>query len=183
MLNRSIIIKLCVLISIFSPTTLAKSWKGVTPLRSTAQDVAHLSQVCAQTETRCQFTLEDQEVMIIFSGSKIGDLECPRVPTRTVLAIIVRFSQPRKLREFQIPKRQAKTFDPSSPPKRGYKTYYYLQEGFMINTYRGQVIGLVYIAEQKDIQLCPEYYADPKAFVEVGLFPEDLFLRISQGFR
>jgi len=65
----------------------------------------------------------------------------------------------------------------SDKPKRSihlhpeYKTYYYLREGFMINTYRGQVIGLVYIAEQKDIQLCPEYYADPKAFVEVGLFP------------
>ena len=56
-------------------------------------------------------------------------------------------------------------------------------ESTVHQSYRGQMIGLVYIAEQKDIQLCPEYYADPKAFVEVGLFPEDLFLRISQGFR
>lgn len=41
----------------------------------------------------------------------------------------------------------------------------------MINTYKGQMIGLVYIAAQKDIYLCPEYCEDPKAFVEVGLIP------------
>ena len=53
----------------------------------------------------------------------------------------------------------------------GYKTYYYANEGFLINSYKGQVVGLVYVAAQKDIHLCPEYYADPKGFVEVGLVP------------
>ena len=131
-----------------TPDTLARSWREITPLRSTAQDVAKLSQQCEQAETRCQFTLEDQEAMIIFSGSKIkiGSLECERVPKRTVLAVIIRFGRPKKLQEFKIKNKRSRVFDPSSPPKRGYKTYYYVQDGFMINTYKGQVVGLVYVA-------------------------------------
>ena len=138
-------------------------------MRSTAQDAAKLSQACEGAETRCQFTLEDQEVMIIFSGSKTGALECQQVPKQTVLAVIIKFNRPRKLKDFQIKNKRSQVFDPSSPPKQGYKTYYYVQDGFMINTYKGQVVGLVYIASQKDIHLCPEYYQDPKAFVAVGL--------------
>lgn len=162
---------LVLVLTAVTPDALAKSWRQITPLRSTAQDVATLSQGCEETETRCQFTLEDQEVMIVFSGSKIGALECKQVPKRTVLAVILRFSRPRRLREFQLKNKQFRVFDPSSPPKLGYKTCYYAQDGFMINSYKGKVIGLVYIAAQKDIHLCPEYYEDPKAFVEVGLIP------------
>jgi hypothetical protein len=109
--------------------------------------------------------------MVVFSGSKIGALECERIPIRTVLAVIVKFNRPKNLKDFQIKKKHFRAFDPSSPPKRGYKTYYYVEDGFMINTYKGKVIALVYIAAQKDIHLCPEYYLDPKAFVEVGLDP------------
>lgn len=152
-----------------TPNTLAKSWREIMPLRSTAKDVTKLSQGCKETETRCQFTIEDQEVMIIFSGSKIGDLECKQVPKGTVLAVIIKFSRPKRLREFQLKNRRFKIFDPSTPPNMGYKTYYYAKDGFMINTFKGQVIGLVYIAAQNDVHLCPEYYEDPKAFVAVGL--------------
>jgi hypothetical protein len=154
-----------------TPDTFARTWREITPLRSTAQDVVKLSQECEKAETRCQFTVEDQEVMVVFSGSKIGALECERVPNRTVLAVIVKFNHPRNLQDFKIKKKRFKIFDPSSPPNRGYKTYYYVEDGFMINTYKGKVIGLVYIAAEKDFYLCPEYYHDPKAFVEVGLVP------------
>ena len=149
----------------------ARGWRGITPLRSTAEDVNKLSQSCKETETRCQFTLEDQEVMVVFSGSKIGFLECEQVPKRTVLAVIIKFSRPRRLRDFQLKNKKFNVFDPSHPPNLGYKTYYYANEGFLINSYKGRVIGLVYVAAQKDIHLCPEYYADPKGFVEVGLVP------------
>lgn len=166
-----ITLALLLLLAARTPYALAKSWRQITPLRSTAQDVAMLFKACEETETRCQFTLEDQEVMIVFSGSKIGTLECKRVPKQTVLAVIIRFSRPRTLREFQLKNKHFKVFDPSSPPKQGYKTYYYEREGFMINSYKGKAIGLVYVAAQKDIHLCPEYYEDPKAFVEIGLIP------------
>ena len=151
--------------------TLAKSWRQITPLRSTVEHVTKLSDSCKETDTRCQFTLGDQEVMIIFSGSKIGFLECARVPKGTVLAVIVRFARPRRLQDFLLKQKKFKVFDPSHPPDMGYKTYYYERDGFLINSYKGQAIGLVFIAAQKDVHLCPEYYKDPKGFVELSLVP------------
>jgi hypothetical protein len=171
MSKRVSIFGLLTLLTALPLETLAKSWQEITPLRSNAQDVAKLWQACEHAETRCQFTWDDQDVMIVFSGSKIGALECPQVPKRTVLAVIVKFSRPKNLRKLQIKDKRVKVFDPSSPPKRGYKTYYDARDGFMLTTYKGRVISLAYIAAQKDIHLCPEYYRDPKAFVEVGLVP------------
>lgn len=159
------------LLFVAAPDTGAKPWRQITPLHSTAEDVATMAQACEKEETRCQFTLEDQEVMIILSGNTLGVLECKRVPKQTVLAVIIRLKTPKKLREFQVKNKRFKTFDPSSPPGTGYRAYYDAQDGFLINTYKGQVIGLVYLATQKDAHLCPEYYKDPKAFVAVGLLP------------
>jgi hypothetical protein len=104
--------------------------------------VAKLSQACEQAETRCQFTLEDQDVMIVFSGSKIGALECERVPKRTVLAIIVKFSRPKNLQEYKITHKQFKVFDASSPPKRGNKTYYYVEYWVQPSVSRTQTLNL-----------------------------------------
>ena len=162
MTRLSITFLLLLLLTGETHDTLAKSWRQITPLRSSADDVTKIFESCKETETRCQFTLEDQEVMIVFSGNKIGDLECELVPKGTVLAVIIKFSRPRGLREFPLKNKKFKVFDPSNPPHMGYKTYYYAKEGFLINTYKGQVIGLVYVAAQKDIHLCPEYYRDPK---------------------
>jgi hypothetical protein len=170
MSNRVIRIGLLLLLAVGTPDSLARSWRDITPLRSTAKDLAKLSPACEEAETGCQFALADQEVLVVFSGSRIGALECERVPKHTVLAVFVKFNRPKKLQDFQLRGKRFSVFDPSSPPKRGYKTYYYVEVGFMINTYKGRVIGLVYIARQKDIHLCPEYYEDPKAFVAVGLF-------------
>ena len=158
--------------------TCAKSWRQITPAHSTAKEVVTRFQACQKAETRCQFTLEDHEVMIIFSGRAIGlsgittDVaECEQVPKQTVLAVIITYNAPKRLRGFQVNNKHFRAFDPSSPPGAGFKTYYDAEDGFMINTYKGRVVGLVYVAAQRDIHLCPEYYADPKAFVEVGLFP------------
>jgi len=155
--------------AIIAPSeVLAKSWKGITPLHSKSRDVVEQFVACDKTETRCQFTLDNDEVMIVFSGSRIGVLECPRVPKGTVLAITVKFGSPKSLKEIKPKNKRFRVFDPSSSANHGYKTYYY---GFMINTFKGKVIGVVYIAEQKDVHLCAPYYEDPKAFVAVGLLP------------
>jgi len=43
-----------------------------------------------------------------------------------------------------------------SKADRGYTTYYYVEDDLKLPI-KGKVIGLVYIAAQKDIYLCPEY--------------------------
>ena len=156
---------------IAAPFSHGKSWRKITPMHSTRRDVAKIWKECEKAVTRCQFMVEGQEVMVIFSGSDIGLLDCEEVPKQTVLAITIRFKAPKKLHEFKVENSRFKTFDPSSPTGAGYKTYFDMKDGFMVNTFQGQVIGLVYIATEKDTHLCPEYYEDPKAFVEVGLVP------------
>jgi hypothetical protein len=56
------------------------------------------------------------------------------------------------------------------PPNYGYKGYY-RPNRFIISSFKGRVVTIVYIAEQKDLHRCPEYYEDPKGFVEVGINP------------
>lgn len=157
------------LVTTASSNAFAKSWWNITPLHSTAEDVRKLFPDCGDTKTRCQFRLEDQDVMVIFSGSTIGVLECNRVPKGMVLAVIVKFRSPRKLQDFKLQRARFTTFDPSEPPKHGYKAYHYRREGLIINTYEGKAIALVDLAVENDIPLCPEYYDDPKAFVAIGL--------------
>jgi hypothetical protein len=74
----------------------------------------------------------------------------------------------RKLQDFKLPRERFTTFNPSARSQRGYKAYYYCRAGFIISTYEGKVIGLAYLAAEKDFSLCPEYYDDPKAFVAIG---------------
>lgn len=150
---------------------MSKPWEGITPLHSSARDVARFSEECRNETTRCQFVFKNSEVMVVFSGSKIGDAECVKIPKQTVLAIIVKFDKPKKLETVKLKNKHFTEFDPSYPAGRGYKTLYYSRDGFMINTYNGEAIGLVYIAVQTDVHLCPEYYEDPKGFVELGLVP------------
>ena len=90
------------LLLIARPADMAKLWRGITPLQSTAKDAVKQWPECKETETRCQFTVEDQQVMIIFSGSKIGDGECPQVPKGTVLAVEIAFTRPANLKNFGL---------------------------------------------------------------------------------
>jgi hypothetical protein len=84
---------------------------------------------------------------------------------------VVKFNRPQNLKNFLIKTEPATVFDRSSPPDQGYKTYYYKKAGFLVNTYKDHVVGLVYIASEDDMHRCPQYYSDPKAFVEIGLVP------------
>ena len=150
----------------------AKSWRGLTPAQSTKLDAARFAKECGTANVRCQFEHEDSEVMIIFSGGNLGDdADCPKLPSATVLAVKVKFKRPPPLKNFRLKNQKEILFDPSYPPNHGYKGYYYPKEGFIISSVDGRVIEVVYIAKQEDLHLCPEYYDDPKGFVEVGIYP------------
>ncbi len=148
---------------------IAKPWRGLIPTQSTRVDAARFDEKCRTEGTGCRFTDEDTEVLIIFSGSNLGDGKCSKLKEGTVLAISVKFNHPPRLDDFPLSNKKAIVFDPSSPTGHGYKAYYYQDEGFIISTFEGRVLQVVYIAEQKDIHHCREYYRDPKGFVAVGL--------------
>ena len=152
---------------------VAKRWNSLTPAHSTKLDAARVAKECDKPDSKgCYFEFENSQVTIILSGGNLRDhADCPNMPAGTVLAIAVKFNTPQPLKKFRIKNQKEIFFDPSSPPNHGYKGYYYPQEGFIISSYKGRVVEVVYVAEQKDIHRCPEYYADPKGFVEVGIYP------------
>jgi hypothetical protein len=132
-------------------------------------DAAQFSEECGTTKIRCGFNLDDAEVMIIFSGGDKSDATCEKLPVGTVLAIKLRFRHLQPFEDFRLRNEKAIVFDPSTPPKSGYKAYYYSKAGLIVSTFKGQVAEVVYIATQEDLQRCAVYYDNPKAFVAVGL--------------
>lgn len=166
------VVLLCFTLPAGTVDVLAKRWRDLTPAQSTRVDAGRFAKQCATANVRCQFTLEDSDVMIIFSGGNLGiAADCPNMPAGTVLAVIIKLKRPHALKNFRLKNRKEIIFDPSSPPNHGYKGYYYPHEGFIISSYKRRVIEVVYVAEQKDIHRCSEYYQDPKGFVEVGIYP------------
>ena len=98
---------------------------------STRVDAARFATDCGASDTTgCQFGYEQSDVKLIFSGGKFGDGRCPKLPVGTLLAIIVKFDRPQPLENFRLKNRKEVLFDPSNPPSRGYKGYYYPHEGF-----------------------------------------------------
>ena len=161
-----------VLALLVSPLSVsAKPWRGLTPAHSTRLDAARLAKECEKPGiTGCHFEYENSEVQIIFAGGNL-DSRCPKMPAGTVLAVAVKFNSPPPLKNFRLKNQKEVFFDPSHPPNHGYKGYYYPKEGFIISSFEGRVIEVVYIAKQEDLHLCREFYDDPKGFVEVGLYP------------
>lgn len=51
----------------------------------------------------------------------------------------------------------------------GYKGYVNSKEGLLLSTYKGKVVQLYYLASAADTHLCPSYYDNPEALIQVGL--------------
>jgi hypothetical protein len=164
------ILLLCLVLTAGTVDVSAKRWRNLTPAHSTKFDAAALVKECDTPKMGCHFEDDNSEVQIIFSGGDLVDGKCPNMPAGTLLAVVVKFKRPQPLKNFRLKNQKEIFFDPSSPPNHGYKGYYYPAEGFIISSFEGRVVTVVYVAQQKDLHLCPEYYEDPKGFVEVGIY-------------
>jgi hypothetical protein len=58
-------------------------------------------------------------------------------------------------------------FDPSEPKEIGYEAYINKDEGIIILTFKGKVEQIDYFATSEDQKLCPDYYENPKSFVQI----------------
>jgi hypothetical protein len=168
---RNLTLKVVGLVLVLSPLQVfTKPWRGLTPAHSTKRDAARLAKECETFKSGCHFEYDNSDVQIIFSGGAL-DTSCPKLPVGIVLAVAVKFKSPPLLKNFRLKNQKEIFFDPSNPPNEGYKGYYYPKEGFIVSSFEGRVLEVVYIAKQEDLHLCPEFYDDPKGFVEVSLYP------------
>jgi len=170
LMQRLILLSWCLVVFLMGARIVsAKEWRGIVPLHSTRADVVRLFGSCSQPDGGCQFQLGNEEIHIVFSTGLMSEYhECARkLPPETVLLIEVKLTTPARLEALRITQKNFRTFDPSTPPKMGYKGFIDEKEGLVINTYRGKVLQLDFIAASKDVHLCPSYYEDPKSFIQV----------------
>jgi hypothetical protein len=147
-----------------------KQWRGITPLHSRREDIVRLFNECEDPSRDCEFRFQNERVSIAFSGDADGEFDdCGTdLPAHTVLQIIVTLEKPLKLKGQSINYKSLRSFDSATPRRRGYRGYIDDQAGLIIQTYRGEILQLVYSASAKDKPLCPSYYKNPASIIQIG---------------
>lgn len=152
----------------------AKEWRGIVPLRSTRADVARLHGPCADPKLRCEFNSENWRVYVVFSS---GDdyVDCARLlPPGTVLHIQVTPLTEVKWPTPGVDLSRFRKFESSLPPGIGSEAYFDDEEGVIYDTFEGRLVQIEYLAEKKDVPLCPAYYDKPELFVSKIVDPPSL---------
>jgi hypothetical protein len=145
----------------------AKEWRGIAPLRSTRADVVRLLNQCSEQKEACAFSLAQEEVYILFSGGlRDNEEECARrLPPETVMFIQVWPRPQPRLNDLHLDKKTLNTFGASALLDQSNKGFL-AKEGLVIDTYRGRVLQLVYIADPSDVRLCPVIFEEPELFIQ-----------------
>lgn len=146
----------------------AREWRGIVPLRSTRSDVVRLFNQCSDQVEACRFTLENENVHILFSGGLPAyHRDCAtRLPPETVMFIAVEPRKKLKLADLHLDKRKLQYFDRYPPSKRRY-TGYHSRDGLVLGLFKDTIVQIFYIAGDSDEALCVDYYGRPESFVEV----------------
>jgi hypothetical protein len=141
----------------------AEQWRGIKPLTSTRADVVRLLGQCGGEKNWCEFTLDNEEILIEFSSVQ----SCLKVASDTVLSIQRELRTAMPIEALFNDKRRFKSFDPAIPRNLGYRGFIDEKAGLLFKTFRGEVFQINYIAPKNDWQVCPDYYRTPRAFVAV----------------
>jgi len=134
----------------------AKPWRGITPGRSTREDVARKLHQTIGDEPRFDYQTASEEIVFIFSPA---GYECLRdLPSGTVLEIIAHPKSQLRLEDLSLNKdnlRQLKV-----PPEYIINGEAYIdeEEGLVIKLLEGKVREIVYTAARSERYLCEAYY-------------------------
>ena len=157
----------------------AKEWRGITPLLSTRLDVERLlgeppppqdgTGQYTLYKTSSIYFLEEGEVHIVFAEKDVRTaVDClGKIPAGTVLMIQVKPKNDWTLSDLQLDEKKLRKFDPSQPPDLGFEGYIDESEGLVIRTFKSRVEQINYLATAQDKHLCPGYYENQEAFVEL----------------
>jgi hypothetical protein len=136
-----------------------KEWRGIMPMHSTREDVNRLLGVSPDfNKLRAEYSLDSEDVYIVFSNDEFNQ-ECARLlPKDTVLLIQVTPKTNLQLSDLLLDKAALRTFEPSSPPGIGYEGFIDDANGVVVRTFKGRVDQIAYVANFEDRKLCAEYY-------------------------
>ena len=155
----------------------AMEWKGIVPLRSTRSDVVRLLNQCSDQIQACRFTLDNEDVHILFSGGLSDHYQvcATRLPPETVMFIAVKPREKLKLSALRLDKRTLKSFTPSAPYKlKGYRS----SDGLVVSLFEDRILQIFYIAQPSDQHLCADFYLNPESFVQVHIVHVPMVQRV-----
>jgi hypothetical protein len=169
-LKRYLTVLGCALLLVtLSSVTKAKDWRGLTPFHSTRAHVEKLlgepppppsdgSHVYTLNKNRSIYRIDEGQIYIIYKRDDATPGDCLKaVPKDTVVFIQVTLKKPIPLKEFPIKVEQAERFDPSTPKNIGYLDYLDASAGFLVVTFKGNVVEVCYFAMEADRPPCPDY--------------------------
>ena len=162
------VIGLATIILSLSESSNAREWRGIIPLHSTRADVTRLlGPSPVENNIRAEYFLEKEDVYIVFSSDELY-LKCTGgAPKDVVLLIQVTPKTKLRLADLRIDQSRYRTFDPSSPPNIGYLGLIDDADGLVIQTFKGYVTEICYIANIQDRELCGAYYEHPERFISL----------------
>ena len=141
---------------------VAEEWRGIVPLVSTRADVISLLGECSGKEPVCEFTIPNEEILIVFSTSDT----CPQLAAGTVLFVERELQTAKTLAALGFERKRFETFDPSWPRNIGYRGYEDKHSGLLLKSYKGEIFQIDHIAAKRDRFRCPGYYRRPRDFVQ-----------------
>jgi hypothetical protein len=159
---------LAAIILCLSQSSNAKDWRGLIPLHSTRDDVIRLlGPSPGGNDIRVTYSLEKEDVHIVFSSDEPYPRCSSGVPKEAVLLIQITPKTKLRLSDLRIEPSKYRSFDPSSPTDIGYVGLIDDVDGVVIQTFKGYVSLICYMANIEDRKLCWSYYAHPEGFVSV----------------
>ncbi|HKR59988.1 MAG TPA: hypothetical protein VJS64_09635 [Pyrinomonadaceae bacterium] len=155
-----------VLLLIFAAHASAKSWQGITPLRSSRSDVARiLNQQISSEDATFRYEYNTEDVVFFFSGLNEYADDCVKaLPAGTVLRIDITPKREVRLSDLQNAKSKLTKLESSSEFILEGEAYLDENEGFVATTKNGLITKLVFIAAKNDQHLCAKYYEEPRVF-------------------
>ncbi len=149
---------------VFLPTLAAKPWHGLTPGKSTREDVAR--ELKQQVGDGPKFNYQTATADIVFVFSPLEGYRClPDLPSGTLLEIIIHPRVQLSLDELELRKDNLKELNIPGYIIDG-KGVIDEEEGLVIKTSGGAVREIVYTAEESDRRLCEEYYGSLGRFAD-----------------
>jgi PKD-like domain len=152
--------------AILAASTFAKSWHGITPLKSNRDDVAKvLNQSITPDAQRFEYDSEVELVEFLFA--KPDALTCMETLTPgTVLTIDITPKIETYLSDLQPEQKKLRQLESSPEFLIDGDAYFDDDEGFIATIRKGTVRRVVYIAAKSDRHLCPTPYQEPQYFAD-----------------
>ncbi|HBB98942.1 MAG TPA: hypothetical protein DC054_26490 [Blastocatellia bacterium] len=155
------------LIAASAHVLMGASYRGITPLKSTREDVGRLIGTTIKPDARgAVHDFGTETAYFTFSGASPFPDGCPlQVSPGTVLQIDIDPKTEMTVGDLHLQQDRLMIFDATVPPEPGNKGYVDETEGIVVNSLNGKVLRIVYFAAPKDQAICPAYYSDPRRFI------------------